>query len=221
MPRVKVAGRERTDAPLIRRFHERFQWPLGFAIVLLLAELFIPDRKLARRPASPFPANAQPQLSQIATMIFLGLALNAQAASPTQAQKYYETGNYQKAMREYQRLAERNPKDTRLTYNAGVAAYQAQEYEEAAHHFDDALRATDVTLQQRAYYNLGNSLFRLGQQEQELDKRSGMWESAIKHYDSALKLDPKDAAAKYNSETIAGRAQKTTAAERTTKKGSR
>ena len=30
---------------LIRRYHEQFQWPLAAAILLLLAEMFLPERK--------------------------------------------------------------------------------------------------------------------------------------------------------------------------------
>ena len=39
-PLPKTEGRER----LVRRYHEQFQWPLGAAILLLLAEIFLPER---------------------------------------------------------------------------------------------------------------------------------------------------------------------------------
>ena len=33
---------------LIRRYHEQFQWPLAAAMLLLLAEMFLPERKRER-----------------------------------------------------------------------------------------------------------------------------------------------------------------------------
>ena len=40
-PLPKSEGEEK----LIRRYHEQFQWPLAAAILLLLAEMFLPERK--------------------------------------------------------------------------------------------------------------------------------------------------------------------------------
>ena len=40
-PLPKSEGRER----LVRRYHEQFHWPLALAMLLLLAELFLPERK--------------------------------------------------------------------------------------------------------------------------------------------------------------------------------
>jgi Ca-activated chloride channel family protein len=37
--------RNRRQEKLMRRYHEQFQWPLAIAILLLLAEIFLPERK--------------------------------------------------------------------------------------------------------------------------------------------------------------------------------
>jgi Ca-activated chloride channel family protein len=39
---------ERSDRR-VKRYHERYQWLLGLTIVLLMAEMFLPERRLARR----------------------------------------------------------------------------------------------------------------------------------------------------------------------------
>ena len=36
---------------LMQRHHERFYWPLGIAVVLLVVEMFLPERQKVRRPA--------------------------------------------------------------------------------------------------------------------------------------------------------------------------
>ena len=40
------------NAKLMQRHHERFYWPLGIAVVLLILEMFLPERQKVRRPAS-------------------------------------------------------------------------------------------------------------------------------------------------------------------------
>ena len=44
-PLPKSEGKER----LVRRYHEQFHWPLAAAMLLLLAELFLPERKRERQ----------------------------------------------------------------------------------------------------------------------------------------------------------------------------
>jgi Ca-activated chloride channel family protein len=54
-PLPKTEGSERR----VRRYHERYQWVLGLAILLLVAEMFLPERKPVRRrepPPVPRPA---------------------------------------------------------------------------------------------------------------------------------------------------------------------
>ena len=50
-PLPKSEGRER----LVRRYHEQFHWPLAAAMLLLLAELFLPERKKSTVQTSHSP----------------------------------------------------------------------------------------------------------------------------------------------------------------------
>jgi Ca-activated chloride channel family protein len=43
-PLPKSEGKER----LVRRYHEQFHWPLAAAMLLLLAEMFLPERKKSK-----------------------------------------------------------------------------------------------------------------------------------------------------------------------------
>lgn len=85
-------------------------------------------------------------------------------------------------------------------YNDGVRAYQTNDLAVAARTFEQATAATDRLLQQRAFYNLGNTAYRLG--EVDPAKAEQLWQRAIKSYESALALDPKDGDAKFNREFV-------------------
>jgi len=197
-PLPKSEGQEK----LIKRMHERYHWPLGIAIVLLLVEMLMPER--SKRKTS----NAQHSTSNVqsATAIaFLTLAIMSQNtnASPAGALKDFNSGNFTNALTEYERLlseqsAKQKPEDPRLHFNAGTAAYRATNYSIAIQHFNSVLTAKDIKLQQSAYYNLGNTHFRLGGQAEDLDKLEEAWKEAIKHFENAVALDKTDENAAFN-----------------------
>ncbi len=131
------------------------------------------------------------------------LALPALApASPWTALKRYEKGRYESALLEYKRLLMEKPDDPRLHFNAGTAAFQVQDFEEAGKQLNAALAAQDLQLQERAYYNLGNTEYRLGATAPALEKKQTHWEQAISSYESALKLNPQDEDAKFNLKLV-------------------
>jgi Ca-activated chloride channel family protein len=122
----------------------------------------------------------------------------------------YEAGKYQDALKDYRQLLEKKKDDPRLYFNAGAAAYQNRQLDEAAKQFNEALLSPDLQMQQRAYYNLGNTYYRLGQQGAAEasqgttppgappEAKMKAWEQAVKNYESALKLNPQDEDAKFN-----------------------
>ena len=87
-----------------------------------------------------------------------------------------------------------------LQYNAGVTAYRSNDFSTAASTFEQATAAPDRALQQRAFYNLGNTSYRLG--EADPTKAQPLWERAIKNFDTALALNPKDEDAKFNRDFV-------------------
>jgi Ca-activated chloride channel homolog len=186
---------------LVRQYHERFQWPLGLAIILLLVEVFLPDRKRVPRTEAIVTAS-NPELRKIvAALAVISLAGTAWA-SPAKAMRDYQAGHFKDAYQEYLRSLERKPDDPRLQYNAGTAAYRAKQFEEAVKHFSAAATAPDLHLQEQAYYNLGNSLYRAGEDDPNPEKKNQIWEQSIKQFDTALKLDPKDADAQFNRDYV-------------------
>jgi Ca-activated chloride channel family protein len=195
-----LAGLVRSElaSRLYRRYHERYHWPLGLAIALLVTEVLLSDR--ARKPRRPLA---------VSLYVFVGVGLMGlssgvavQAASAGRAQREYEAGRYDRARESYEALLERRPDDPRLLYNAGTAAYQAQDYTNAIRVLDKAKTASDLELQQRALYNLGDALYRQGEQVPDRQGRGDLWRLAAEHFAAASKLNPQDADAKFNLEFV-------------------
>lgn len=186
---------------LVKSSQERFQWPLLLAILLLLAEVFLPDRKRVHRTET-IVAAANPELRKMVALLALALAASPAFASTSGALRKYESGQYQDAYQEYTRSLERRPEDARLQYNAGAAAYQARKYEDAIRHFSAATTASNPQLQENAYYNLGNSLYRVGDAAPNAEMKAQLWEQSVRQYETALKLNPKDADAGFNLEFV-------------------
>ena len=207
-PLPKSEGREK----LVKRYHEQFQWPLGVAILFLLAEMFLPERKRERKVLSNgLPHHKEREkrspLSGLAgAMVFFTLlcfARNA-LASPATALRDYKSGNYTNALAEYERLAEMNTNDLRLVFNAGAAAYRATNFDEALKNFQVVTLSPDLKLQQQAYYNLGNVEYRSGElkfapSSEGLDAMEENWKQALQSYSHAAQLNTNDVDAAYNT----------------------
>jgi len=181
----------------IRQYHERFQWFLGAAILLLLAEMLLPERK--QSPKSK--VQGRKPMAMATALALLALAPNS-FGSVNEALKNYQRGQFGKARNEFERLARKSPEDVRLRYNAGAAAFKDEDYETALKHFNATLSARDLKLQEQGYYNLGNTHFRLGEKSEDAKAKQQEWEQAIQQYESALRLDANDADAKFNLEVV-------------------
>ena len=215
LPKSQGVGR------MIRRYHEQYQWPLAIAILLLLIEMLLPERTKAKGEASTRqpatyafqtmsgpadvpvagPSEAPPVINVpsstvVVLLAFLLLPLAA-VASPSTALRDYNSGNYTNALDEYSTLAETQTNDLRLIFNAGDAAYRMTNFDLAQDLFQQVTLSPDANLQQKAYYNLGNAQFRLGESEFgqpdiDLDGIQSLWEEAIKSYERAHTLDTND-----------------------------
>jgi Ca-activated chloride channel homolog len=187
---------------LVKRFEERFQWPLGLSIVLLLVEILMPERKRESKQAVS-PARAAKAMLQGATSLFLLLVLTATGfASPSSALREYKAGKYEEAFKEYEQLLQRKSDDPRLHFNAGTAAYRNNQFDEAAKQFNEAIASPDLRLQELSYYNRGNAQYWLGEKNQDPTKRTEAWEKSLKDYELSMKLNPQDTDARFNHEFV-------------------
>lgn len=190
-------------ARLGRQYHERFQWPLGAGILLLMIEMLLPYRRRVRR--EELEAVNPGALGRLAPLILLLLALPVARASERRAFNAYERGDYQAAHDAYQDLLLKHSDNARLHYNAGAAAYRMRRFEEAANEFSAAVLSSDPDLLHPAYHNLGNALFRAGEQAADPQEKQQAWEQAVRSYEAAVKLAPEDADTQFNRDVVKAR----------------
>jgi Ca-activated chloride channel family protein len=189
------------EQKIVKRFEERYQWPLGFAMVLLLIEFLLPERK--REPSKVLSAAGTKSVLQGAVTLLLVMLWTADGlASPSSALREYKAGNYGQAFKEYEQLLQQKADDPRLHFNAGAAAYRDQQFSEAAKQFNAAISSPDLKLQQLSYYNRGNAEYWMGEKNQDPGKRTESWEKAIKDYELSMKLNSQDPDARFNHDFV-------------------
>jgi Ca-activated chloride channel family protein len=207
--RHDIASRQ-TKVPL-----EQFQWPLLAAFACLVGEGLIGTRKRHVQKAALLGGSGRetaigkagpwsPARAVFAGAIVL-LAMPAiSRASPTSAEKAYDKGDYPAAEKEYAATVSKDPKRPQLEFNLGAAAYKAGDYGKAAAAFQAALNTSDVPLQQSAYYNLGNTQFRTGQQTEKSKPQETIksWQQALQSYEAALQIKSGDVDAKFNRDLV-------------------
>jgi len=182
----------------VKRPYERYHWPLAIAMLLLIAEIFFPERKTPVRSGKEHPTS-NVGAAKVAAIIGVLLLLPAAArSSPQSALDDYKAGKFADAQKEFERLATTNSADARFIFNAGDAAYRATNYDEALKCFTAALASPDVKLQQQAYFNIGNTQYHLGEQEKDLDGVQQQWEEAVKSFQNAVTLNTNDVDAAHN-----------------------
>jgi Ca-activated chloride channel homolog len=183
---------------------EQFHWALLAALVCLSAEQLIGNRRRQGAPGIAGGALRPAVSAATAVLVLIGGAAAIDAAPPRSAEEAYQKGDYAKAQQEYAATAATQPRQPELQFNAGSAAYKAGDFAQAATGFQHSIETGDVPVQQDAYYNLGNTQYRLGQKTEKEDPQGTIktWEEAVKSYDAALQIKADDAAAKHNRDLV-------------------
>jgi Ca-activated chloride channel family protein len=183
-------------------YEERFQWPLALGLACLLASTLIGTR---RRDGKGMlrPQKASQVASIVGVAALMSMASGAQA-SPQSAEQAYKKGDFTTAEKQYEQAAEQHPEKAQLQFNLGAAAYKTGEYDTALPAFQKALDTDQVPVQQQAYYDMGNTQYRIGQKTEKSSPQETIktWQGAIQSYDAALKLKPDDADAKFNRDFV-------------------
>ena len=101
----------------------------------------------------------------------------------------YKNKKYEEAKSYYEQVLAKKENNAAASLGLGASQYQLGDIPNAAKSFEEALKSEDINIQDRAYYNLGNSLY--SQQKME---------ESIAFYRKALELNPNDDDAKFNYE---------------------
>jgi len=205
IPKTELAEK-RQKVPL-----ERFQWPLTLALILLVGEFLLSGRKpksLFPRVLSRLKKNHTTTKRIIFPVLFLALfSLTAAPLKASEAKEAYDAGNYIEAAEHYRQLLEKDPENLTLAYNLGVTAYKNNLYADALESFEKTLVTDDLTLQEKSYYNLGNTYYRLGENVLSSDPQSTIqqWEQALVSYEGALALNKDNKDAEFNHHLVKSR----------------
>ena len=116
---------------------------------------------------------------------------SSQQSSSDPALNAYRQGDYDKAIELYSELLAKDSDDRNLKFNLGGAFYKKGTLNSAKSGFEDALTLEAPEAKSRAYYNLGNTLFKMNKPEKSLE--------AFKY---AMKFNPEDEDAKFNYEFV-------------------
>lgn len=173
---------------------ERFQWPLGIAIILFILSMLLSTRAKNFRTTS----------NLLLITFLINLFSNNLTASPVKAYKAYESNQFQEASDLYNLETQKYPNTPPLHYNLGTSLYKNSNYNDALSAFNKAIKTQDLPLQQKIFYNIGNTLYRKGQEtiQKNPQETIKLWEQSIDNYQSSLELDPSDLHAQENIDFV-------------------
>jgi Ca-activated chloride channel homolog len=201
------------DVRLSRRPIERYEWPLGAALVALALSILIPERKRGRQKAyAAAPAReaardlaGAPTGTTAAAALLLVMFLSSSAFATAPGLDAYRGGRFEDAYSQFQQTLKTHPQsraEDKLQFDSGAAAYKLKDYSKAMESFSQALLSRDIGLQSKGHYNLGNTLYQRGETQKSDDKKLSDWTNALDHYEQTLKLDPQNKEAKDNYEYV-------------------
>jgi Ca-activated chloride channel family protein len=176
--------RTENDTRLVKQYDEVYEYLLLPALLLLLVEACMGERRRG-------PVGAQ-ALVVLATLVpFLGAWNPLERHNPAteSGNASMKSGKAEDALVQYDKAVSELPGDAAAHFNRGNALYALSRYEEAGQEFLRATQASAPSLKSAAFYNLGNTHF-----------QNNKYEDAIAAYRRALALNPANANAKWNLE---------------------
>jgi len=188
------------DARLGRRPIERYEWPLGAAMLALTMSILIGERKRVRIRAR------LPRWSKIAVPVTALLFIFASPVFGTATGlNLYREGKYNDAYQSFEQDLQAHPDSSqkeKIEFDAGAAAYKMGDYNKALQSFSDALLSPDKGLQENSHFNLGRTLEDRADMDQTNETTLKDLTDAASHYESTLRLNPRNEAAKANLEEV-------------------
>jgi len=185
------------DARLSRRPIERYQWPLGAALLFLTASFLMRERKRVRVSVASAVQPKKKTLAMAAALFLL--ANNCFGAAP--GLEAYRQQKFKEAYQEFEKTLKEHPRTgaaDKIQFDAGAAAYKMKDYGKALNSFSQALLSPDAGLQGKSHYNLGNTLYQRGEERKKDDEKLKDWTNALQHYEQSLKIAPENKEAKEN-----------------------
>lgn len=182
-------SKKETTSTVYSEFDEQFQAVAILALLLLILEICIFDR---RNPLLKRLSLFGSKKKAAATVALLLVAVTASAQTDRQyireGNKQFRVGQYDKAEVSYRKAVEKNPKNPQAAYNLGNALMAQKKDSSAVQQFEQATRIeTNPLRKAAAYHNMG-----------VICQTHKMYGEAIEAYKNALRLNPNDDETRYN-----------------------
>jgi Ca-activated chloride channel family protein len=165
-----------------------FQWLAGLALVLLVIELMLSERR--KMSANSLTEPARKVAFLLLTVCLLPIASFSQNERSLikKGNESYSKKEYDKAIVDYKKVTEKNPANTTAQFNLGNALYKSKKTDEAITAYENAVsNANSKDDKSKSFYNKGVVL-----------QNNNKIPECIDAYKNALKLNPDDEDARQN-----------------------
>ena len=183
----KLAKKE-TTATIYSEFDEQFQAFGLLALLLLIIEICILDRRNPLLKKLSLFGNKK----KVTTIMLLMVTMTAFSQTDRQfirqGNKQFHRGDYPNAEVSYRKAIEKNPKNPQAAFNLGNALMAQKKDSAAIVQFENASRLeTNPLRKAQSYHNMG-----------VICQSHKMYGEAIEAYKNALRLNPDDDETRYN-----------------------
>lgn len=193
----EVSGLEKKEleSTVFQNFEDRFQYPLVLAVLCLILEIWIGER---RRPGRSILERIYKNTDMVkAASLAWILVLSAPAAygdssaasKNRDGNRLFHEGKYVDAEKAYLEAQAQAPDRPEPLYNLGNALLKQKKYPQAVETLSRAASRGAKGLQANSWYNSGNAFFEMRDYSQ-----------AVNAFTQALRLNPADRDAKHNLE---------------------
>ena len=211
--------RREVDSGLERRYEERFQIPLLLALLLLLIESAIGDRRAHlewRRRTGWARLSAWRQRLGFGSAVGLfaiavaGAAparagfLKAKADPINQGVDAFEAGDYESATGKFGEALVESPDSPILQFDLATALYKQGRYQDAVKGFEKVASGGGEEWRGKANYNLGNAYFRAGAELESEQPQQALeqWAQAILAYRRSMAAGGAGEDVRFNHELV-------------------
>ena len=200
---IEGLEKDKFGEAIFSEYESRYYFPLAAALLCLIAELLIFERRNKKFNLDKLMKRGLPILFLLVMTLssYMVEAQSAQTRKDTRkGNREYRSNHFDRAEVDYRRALHHDSTAYRAHYNLGNTLYRQKKYEEAAQHYSRALEHPDLDKKTRSriLHNRGNSNLKAGLQKENRAEGMDQFQKAVNDYQEALKINPKNDDTRYN-----------------------